>query len=534
MSEKTTSFLTRLNSKSISINGGSHTKASFYSFFSFLSQTDDDVTVVKDSPVALPLTSNEQDGSKSTSGDISNDNLAVESVFQTIELKPGSRKPKRQQPPYENDIDADFKASQKAGFVPSKEGPPIDPPTLSSQFRGSEYQLSSRPIDSPFGVSVDFAGTPADNPLYKPKEEVIHRQILPNKEVFQRDIVPDNIYVNNLASTGGLYRHQWTTSGIKKPVVDPTVEREKYLARLAAVSKSYGAPSEAHSKYMLRHPITEKSTTRPSSSSTTTAAIFDPYLDTNVAPPEPPKSASSPASSTTTTIHTYPGKDKSIFYLSPSGPRMPVFDQLTTDLEQLMTGFLRGDEDNAVTVVESRHKPHTITTYYEPVISDPYYNDEPLSTRMGHVFNKLMGAHYGDRSFDIFDWIPLIALLVASGLIISGLFPNGINSFGLTNGNLVLNARKDDETVIEQALGHLESGILMMSALKYEGACAERLACRLGDLARDSFDDKDMLLGAVNMILPEKYNNFSRSFENVFRDDDRSACQKECYRCISL
>ncbi len=55
------------------------------------------------------------------------------------------------------------------------------------------------------------------------------------------------------------------------------------------------------------------------------------------------------------------------------------------------------------------------------------------------MLNKLMGAHYGDRSFDVFDWLPLVAILIASGLILAGLFPNGFNSFGFTNGSIVRN-----------------------------------------------------------------------------------------------
>ena len=51
--------------------------------------------------------------------------------------------------------------------------------------------------------------------------------------------------------------------------------------------------------------------------------------------------------------------------------------------------------------------------------------------------NKLMGAHYGDRVFDIFDFLPLVALLVGSALLLGGLFPNGLTNLGLNNGNLV-------------------------------------------------------------------------------------------------
>ena len=50
----------------------------------------------------------------------------------------------------------------------------------------------------------------------------------------------------------------------------------------------------------------------------------------------------------------------------------------------------------------------------------------------------------GDRTFDVFDWVPLIALIVATGLILSGLFPSGL---GITNGNIILgrNGRIDED-----------------------------------------------------------------------------------------
>ena len=66
-----------------------------------------------------------------------------------------------------------------------------------------------------------------------------------------------------------------------------------------------------------------------------------------------------------------------------------------------------------------------------------FHSHDGFMDRIGNMMNKLMGAHYGDRSFDVFDWIPLVVLTIASGLILTGLFPNGISSLGLTNGNLV-------------------------------------------------------------------------------------------------
>ena len=104
--------------------------------------------------------------------------------------------------------------------------------------------------------------------------------------------------------------------------------------------------------------------------------------------------------------------------------------------------------------------------------------------------------------------------------------------------------------------------MLLLSALRQEDGCAERLACRLGDLAKESFQDRDLVLGeegvtigervsvcrmylcsnnsllsclgAVNLVMPDEYSKFSRSFEKVMRDEDRQACHKECFRCFSF
>ena len=75
--------------------------------------------------------------------------------------------------------------------------------------------------------------------------------------------------------------------------------------------------------------------------------------------------------------------------------------------------------------------------------------------RLSHAMDKVMGGHVGDRTFDGFDWVPLIALLVASALILSGLFPTGLNTFGINNGQLVVGrkGRVEDESILDQALG---------------------------------------------------------------------------------
>ena len=107
----------------------------------------------------------------------------------------------------------------------------------------------------------------------------------------------------------------------------------------------------------------------------------------------------------------------------------------------------------------------------------------------------------------------------------------------------MLNGRKEEDDPLELALDRLESGMLMISALRHESGCQERLACRIGDLAKERFaDDSDSILDAVNMILPEKYQSFSQSVKKMMRadkageegEDYRNSCQAECRRCIAL
>lgn len=39
---------------------------------------------------------------------------------------------------------------------------------------------------------------------------------------------------------------------------------------------------------------------------------------------------------------------------------------------------------------------------------------------------QLMGDQYGDESFDLFDFVPLLGVMIASALLLSGLFPTGL------------------------------------------------------------------------------------------------------------
>ena len=84
----------------------------------------------------------------------------------------------------------------------------------------------------------------------------------------------------------------------------------------------------------------------------------------------------------------------------------------------------------------------------------------------------------------------------------------------------------------------LESGILMVSALRSNDGCSKRLACRMGKMAKESNffmgGTGEALYEAVNAVLPEKFTSFARSFKDVVNEGDESSCEEECYRCIAI
>ena len=84
--------------------------------------------------------------------------------------------------------------------------------------------------------------------------------------------------------------------------------------------------------------------------------------------------------------------------------------------------------------------------------------------RMGHTIGKMMGGHFGDGTFDAFDFIPIVAVVVGAGLLLAGLFPNGLTSLGLTNGSITLGrkeSRRGDDaktSMLDKAIDQLETG----------------------------------------------------------------------------
>ena len=147
----------------------------------------------------------------------------------------------------------------------------------------------------------------------------------------------------------------------------------------------------------------------------------------------------------------------------------------------------------------------------------------------------------GDNRFDIYDFVPLLAVLFATALILSGLFPNSFNVAGgtLTFGRSVEAGRRSDEDPLDTAISHLENGVLLLSAIRDGGQCSAKVACKLGQVTRESFANTEVIVDAVSLIMPalstaEKYSNFTESFSREARSEDTSYCSAECNRCLVI
>ena len=99
--------------------------------------------------------------------------------------------------------------------------------------------------------------------------------------------------------------------------------------------------------------------------------------------------------------------------------------------------------------------------------------------------------------------------------------------------------RRSEEDPLDSAISHLENGVLLLSAIRDGGQCSAKVACKLGQVTRDSFEDTNMIVDAVSFIMPalstaDKYSNFTESFSRVARQEDNSSCSAECSRCLLI
>jgi len=198
----------------------------------------------------------------------------------------------------------------------------------------------------------------------------------------------------------------------------------------------------------------------------------------------------------------------SLLTLGPNGPRSPVLSSLMSDMQKILSTPIlpRGGEAMA-SVME--------------------------------MYSRVRGAQ-GDNRFDIYDWVPIFAILFVTAIVLNTVFPN---SLFLTGQQLTLFGRKEgrrteDESsldfAMDQAIDQLENGVLMLSAIRDGGGCAARLACKLGEMGRQASDGQDLLLEAVNFLVPNKYSNFTVDFEKVMRQGDQESCSAECRRCLVI
>ena len=223
-------------------------------------------------------------------------------------------------------------------------------------------------------------------------------------------------------------------------------------------------------------------------------------------------------------IDPYDPNDNALLLLGPNGPRMPILNRLVSDMSNMVRSNM-----------------------------DP--SKESLSSKLGnsmydngiYVMNKIAGGTV-DGEMDIFDFLPILGVIIGGALLLAGLFPNALSSFGLNNGSIVLGRKVDakrgrteeKETMFGATLNHLEAGMMLMNAIRLEdGTCTEKLACQMSETFQKYSDNplsSSWILNAVNHFAPKSFHSskFSKSFRMVLENNDKSSCNKECYRCVAL
>ena len=226
----------------------------------------------------------------------------------------------------------------------------------------------------------------------------------------------------------------------------------------------------------------------------------------------------------------YNPQDNALLLLAPSGPRVPILDRLTTDMSNMMSA------------------------HFDPT-------RESLTTKVGnsmydqgrYIMEKITSGTL-DGEMDIFDFLPVIGVIVAGALLVAGLFPTALTSFGYNNGAFVIGRKLDEKrgryesmekdlTSFGVALNHLEAGMMLMNAIRHEDtSCTEMLACRMAEKWKGYSDDpldaqnNDWMLSIMEAMMPKSLSGskFSRSFRMVLDGNDISSCSKECHRCVEL
>ena len=142
-----------------------------------------------------------------------------------------------------------------------------------------------------------------------------------------------------------------------------------------------------------------------------------------------------------------------------------------------------------------------------------------------------MTRHYGNGKLEVQDWIPLLTVIFMVVVGFSALFPNTI-----TTGRKTYRRQDDseEEGMIESAISQLENGILILSAIKDGGSCSQKLACTLGNASKKSFASPETIVSVVDFVVPERYNDFTETFQKSVASNTTLTCSAECTKCVNF
>ena len=150
---------------------------------------------------------------------------------------------------------------------------------------------------------------------------------------------------------------------------------------------------------------------------------------------------------------------------------------------------------------------------------------------MREILHNMQHAQ-GDQRFDIYDWVPLFAVLFGSALLLNGLFPNSLQlGGGLSLGRSEGASQTGD--MMDMAMAQLENGVLLLSSIREGGACSARVACRLARItSQTGVESRQTIMDAVTALVPSKYSNFTEGFTSALLNGNEAGCATQCNKCL--
>ena len=193
----------------------------------------------------------------------------------------------------------------------------------------------------------------------------------------------------------------------------------------------------------------------------------------------------------------------SLLTLGPNGPVMPFLGSFVSDMRSLLA---------------------------TPLLPRAGSN---VMLSMREILHNMQHAQ-GDQRFDIYDWVPLFAVLFGSALLLNGLFPNSLQlGGGLSLGRSEGASQTGD--MMDMAMAQLENGVLLLSSIRAGGACSARVACRLAHItSQTGAESRNIIMEAVTVLVPGKYSNFTEGFTSALLDGNQTGCAAQCDKCLVI